>query len=67
MIRSLCALANNSGFKPARLNINDTAREVLLLTRADVQRHGIELQTDLMADNTTFSPTVFRCSRCCET
>jgi C4-dicarboxylate-specific signal transduction histidine kinase len=47
VIRCLRALARKTGPDLARLDINDTIREVLALTRNERQRHMVELRTDL--------------------
>ena len=49
VIRGLQALARKSGPQLARLDIDDAIQEVLALTRGELQRHGVVLQTDLSA------------------
>jgi C4-dicarboxylate-specific signal transduction histidine kinase len=48
VIRGLRALAKKTGPELARLDINDAIHEVLALTRSELQRHGVVLQTDLL-------------------
>jgi C4-dicarboxylate-specific signal transduction histidine kinase len=55
VIRGLRALAKKSGPQLTKLDINDAIREVLALTRSELQRHGVTLHTDLSADD----PPVF--------
>jgi PAS domain S-box-containing protein len=50
VIRGLRALAKKSELQLARLDIDDVIREVLALTRAELQRHGVVLHTELAAD-----------------
>ncbi len=49
VIRGLRALAKNSGPELAKVDINDAIREVLALTRGELQRHDVVLLTDLSA------------------
>ena len=49
VIRGLRALARKSGPELAKLDIDDAIREVLALTRTELQRHGVVLNTDLDA------------------
>ncbi|HEY1944870.1 MAG TPA: ATP-binding protein, partial [Roseiarcus sp.] len=49
VIRGLRALAKKSGPELAKLDINDVIREVLALTRGELQRHDVALRTDLAA------------------
>jgi C4-dicarboxylate-specific signal transduction histidine kinase len=49
VIRGLRALARKSGPQLTTLDIDDVIREVLTLTRGELQRHGIALRTDLAA------------------
>jgi PAS domain S-box-containing protein len=51
VIRGLRALAKKSGPELAQLDINDAVREVLALTRSELQRHGVSLHTNLSADD----------------
>jgi C4-dicarboxylate-specific signal transduction histidine kinase len=51
VIRGLRALANKSGPQLTTLDIDDTIREVLALTRSEVQRHGVVLRTALAVGN----------------
>jgi signal transduction histidine kinase len=50
VIRGLRALATKSGPQVAELDINDVIRDVLALTRSELQRHGVALCTELSAD-----------------
>jgi C4-dicarboxylate-specific signal transduction histidine kinase len=50
VIRGLRALATKSGPQVTELDINDVIRDVLALTRSELQRHGVALRTDLSAD-----------------
>ncbi len=47
VIRSLRALAKKSGPELAKLDINDAIREVLALTRGELQRNDVVLHTEL--------------------
>jgi len=49
VIRGLRALTRKSRPQLTRLDINDAIREVLALTRSELQRHGIRLRSDLSA------------------
>jgi PAS domain S-box-containing protein len=49
VIRGLRALARRSGPELATLDVNDAIREVLVLTRHELQQHGVVLHTDLLA------------------
>jgi C4-dicarboxylate-specific signal transduction histidine kinase len=49
VIRSLRALATKSGPQLSALDIDDAIREVLALTRSEMQRHAIVLHVDLAA------------------
>jgi C4-dicarboxylate-specific signal transduction histidine kinase len=49
VIRGLRALAKKSGPQLTELVINDAIREVLALTRSELQRHGVVLHIDLSA------------------
>jgi C4-dicarboxylate-specific signal transduction histidine kinase len=49
VIRGLRALARNSGLQLATLDVDDAIHEVLVLTRSELQRHGIVVRTDLAA------------------
>jgi PAS domain S-box-containing protein len=49
VIRGIRALARKSGPELAKLDINDAIREVLALTRGELQRHEILLHTNLSA------------------
>jgi len=49
VIRGLRALAKKSGPELAKLDINDAIREVLALTRSELQRHSVVLLADLSA------------------
>ena len=51
VIRGLRALAKKSGPQVAKLDINDAIQEVLLLTRCELQRHGVVSRTNLSADD----------------
>ncbi len=51
VIRGLRALAKKTGPELAKLDINDAIREVLALTRSELQRHGVVLHTDLFTGN----------------
>jgi signal transduction histidine kinase/GAF domain-containing protein len=50
VIRGLRALAAKSEAQLAEFDVNDAIREVLALTRTELQRHGVVLHTDLSAD-----------------
>jgi signal transduction histidine kinase len=52
VIRGLRALAKKAGPQVAKLDINDAIREVLALSRGELQRHGVVLHTALSADGT---------------
>jgi PAS domain S-box-containing protein len=47
VMRSVRALVKKSGPQLTELDIRDTIKEVLALTRGELQRHGIVLRTDL--------------------
>jgi PAS domain S-box-containing protein len=47
VMRGLRGLARKSGPQLALLDVDDALRDVLTLTRSEVQRHGIVLRTDL--------------------
>jgi PAS domain S-box-containing protein len=47
VIHGLRALAQRTGPQLAQLDINDAIEEVLVLTRVELQRHGVVLHTDL--------------------
>jgi C4-dicarboxylate-specific signal transduction histidine kinase len=47
VIRGLRSLAKKSGPQVASLDMDDTIREVLALTHGEIQRHGVDLRTDL--------------------
>jgi PAS domain S-box-containing protein len=49
VIRGLRALAGKSGPQLIPFDINGALQEVLVLTRTDLHRHGVELHTDLSA------------------
>ena len=49
VIRGLRALAKKSGPQLTRLDINDVIREVLALTRSELQRHDVVLHAELAA------------------
>jgi C4-dicarboxylate-specific signal transduction histidine kinase len=49
VIRGLQALARKGSPQPTTLDVDDVIREVLALTRSEVQRHGVVLHTDLAA------------------
>jgi signal transduction histidine kinase len=49
VIRGIRALTSKSGPHLTTLDINAAIQEVLALTRSDVQRHGVVLQTELSA------------------
>jgi PAS domain S-box-containing protein len=49
VIRGLRALAKKSEPQLTRLDIDDATREVLALTRAELQRHGVVLHAELAA------------------
>src|SRR5271156_1046910 len=49
VIRGLRALAEKSEPQLTRLDIDDVTREVLALTRAELQRHGVVIHTELAA------------------
>ena len=49
VIRSLRALARKTGPQLTRLNLNDAIEEVLVLTRGEVQQHGIVLHNAVSA------------------
>jgi predicted ATPase/signal transduction histidine kinase len=51
VIRGLRALAKKSGPQVAKLDINDAIREVLTLTRSELQRHGVAVRTEPSADD----------------
>jgi PAS domain S-box-containing protein len=51
VIRGLRALAKKSGPQLTTLDIDDVIRDVLALTRSEVQRHGVVLRTDLAASD----------------
>jgi PAS domain S-box-containing protein len=51
VIRGLRALATTSGSQLTEVDIHDVIRDVLALTRAELQRHGVVLRTDLRADD----------------
>jgi C4-dicarboxylate-specific signal transduction histidine kinase len=51
VIRGLRALVSKSGPQLTQLDINDAIREVLALTRGELQRHGVVLRTDLVTDD----------------
>jgi predicted ATPase/signal transduction histidine kinase len=51
VIRGLRALAKKSGPQVAKLDINDAIQEVLMLTRSELQRHGVVLRTEPSADD----------------
>jgi PAS domain S-box-containing protein len=50
VIHGIRALAMKSGPHPTPLDINGAIQEVLALTRSDLQRHGVVLQTELSAE-----------------
>jgi PAS domain S-box-containing protein len=50
VIQGIRALAMKSGPHPTELDINGAIREVLALTRSDLQRHGVVLHTELSAE-----------------
>jgi C4-dicarboxylate-specific signal transduction histidine kinase len=50
VIRGLRALATKSIAQVTELDINDVIRDVLALTRSELQRHGVALRTDLSAN-----------------
>ncbi len=50
VIQGVRALTKKSGPQLTPLDINGAIREVLALTRSDLQQHGVVLQTDLSAD-----------------
>jgi PAS domain S-box-containing protein len=47
IIRSVHALAGKSGPELTPLDINDAIREVLMLTRSELHRHDVALETEL--------------------
>jgi signal transduction histidine kinase len=47
VIRSLRALTKKSGPQLTQLDLHDAVREVLALTRGELQQHGVVLHTDL--------------------
>jgi C4-dicarboxylate-specific signal transduction histidine kinase len=49
VIRGLQALARKANPQPTTLDVDDVIREVLALTRSEVQRHGVVLRTELAA------------------
>jgi C4-dicarboxylate-specific signal transduction histidine kinase len=49
VIRGLRALASRSGLQLTALDIDAAVRDVLSLSRSEVQRHGVVLRTDLAA------------------
>jgi PAS domain S-box-containing protein len=49
VIRSLRSLTQKSGPQLTRLDIRDAIKEVLALTRGELQQHGVVLHTDLTA------------------
>ncbi len=49
VIRSLRSLSQKSGPQLTRLDIRDAIKEVLALTRGELQQHGVVLHTDLTA------------------
>jgi PAS domain S-box-containing protein len=49
VIRGLRALAAKSEAQLTEFDINEAVREVLALTRSELQRHGVALHTDLFA------------------
>jgi len=49
VIRSLRALTKKSGPQLTKLDIRDAIKEVLALTRGELQQHGVVLHTDLTA------------------
>jgi signal transduction histidine kinase/ligand-binding sensor domain-containing protein len=51
VIRGLRALAQKSGPRAAKVDINDAIQEVLLLTRGQLERYGVELRTELSGDD----------------
>jgi C4-dicarboxylate-specific signal transduction histidine kinase len=51
MLRDLRAFARNSAPQPAKLDINDAIRNVLMLTQGELQRHGVVLCAEPCADN----------------
>jgi len=59
VIRTLRALTRKSGLQLAKLDINDAIREVLALTRTELQRYGVMLRTDLSpADRSVYGDRV---------
>lgn len=50
VITSIRALAKKSPLAIARVDVNDMVEDVLALTRGELQRHGIVLETKLEAD-----------------
>jgi C4-dicarboxylate-specific signal transduction histidine kinase len=50
VIHGLRALAQKSGTQKTELDINGAIRDVLALSRSDLQRHGVALHTDLSAE-----------------
>jgi C4-dicarboxylate-specific signal transduction histidine kinase len=52
VIRGLRALAKKSGPQPTTLDIDDAIDEVLMLTRNEVERHGVALRIDLAVGDT---------------
>ena len=65
VIRGLRALAKKSGPELAKLDINDAIREVLALTRSELQRHDVVLHAELAAGDRPVTVIGFNCSRCC--
>jgi C4-dicarboxylate-specific signal transduction histidine kinase len=51
VIRGIRALAMKSGPQLNKLAIDDVIHEVLALTRSELQQHGVQLHTDLSADD----------------
>jgi PAS domain S-box-containing protein len=52
VIRGLRALVKKSVPEMAEFDINDAIREILALTRSDLQRHQVSVHTDLFPDRT---------------
>jgi signal transduction histidine kinase len=50
VVRGLRALTKKSGPQVAKFDINDAIQEVLMVTRSELQRHGVVLRTDPSAN-----------------
>src|SRR5258705_7706293 len=59
VIENIRALARKSGPQLARLDINGTIQEILVLTRTELTQHNVALHTDLSTgDRTVFADRV---------